>query len=318
MNYLKSISLLLLVFLIGCPPSQPPSLRDYGEKSRLDPDRSTVLKNARDRHRGRTCEQEDKNHDCREQCDDIYSRRSFEEDCLEQPTTLVAEFAKIHEFLERPRERELKDIDHQDFDAYLNISIEPLDRLIGRKYDSGDAETLMKWLIENPELAVTFDKEDDDYKTLKSLLEEIKSFSNNDIYKPFVEKIDGSDRLMEIVIDVDNVDIYKWLHGFINEENDDCEDEETSVACFTIYCEIGKEIDDDSAEDWLDSDLFSEYIDEIIDEKINGCAWERPSNRPEMDSEGADCYGQGSSPDPFEDNGDLDEDWVKALCKDLV
>ena len=307
MNYLKSIGLLLLVsFLTGCPPAQPPQLlRDYDERKRNDPDRRNVLTDSRERHRGRTCEQEDRDHQCKEDCRDIYSRRGDREDCEELPVTQIEELIKIHELLEDPDEDDLADdVEDEDFEVYIKISIAPLDRLIG-KYNSKDAKVFMKWIIENDNIAKVFQKEDDDYKAFERLLKEIKSFSGDDeIHLPFTSNIDGSDKLMEVAIDVGGEEVLEWFHDYINEEHSDCEDEASS-GCFAVYCKIGDGIDNESAEDWVNFETFQDYIDDIIGEEVNGDAWAPSSKRP------------GES-DPYENSRDLDDDWVDNLCSGLT
>ena len=310
MNYLKTISLLLLVsFLTGCPPpSQAPAPvspieRNY-EARRQDSDRRNVLKDSRERYRGGTCEQEDRDHQCKEDCRDIYSRRGDREDCEKLPVTQIDELIKIHKLLEDPDEEDLKnDVAHEDFKVYVKVSIAPLDRLIG-KYNSRKAKELMKWMMENNDIAKVFRKEDDDYKAFERLLKEIRSFSGDDqIHVPFTSKIDGSDKLMEVAIDVGGEEVLEWFHDYINEKHSDCEDEASS-GCFAVYCKIGDGIDNDSAENWVNFKTFQGYIDDIIEEEVNGDAWAPSSKRP------------GES-DPYEDNRDLD-DWVGNLCSGLT
>ena len=308
MNYLKSICLLLMVyFLTGCPP-QPPSLignRDYDARKTADKDRGNVLTDSRRRYSGRTCEQEARDHQCKEDCRDIYSRRGDRDDCEELPVAQITELIKIHEIVEDPDEDDLNDdVEHEDFDVYLNVSIAPLDRHIGR-YKSKDAKVFMKWMIENSDVAKVFQKEDDDYKTLKRLLKEIQDFSGNDqIHLPFIENLDGGDKLMEVVLDVGNEEILDWFQEYINEENSDCEEDETSEECFKVYCKIGDGINDDSADDWLEFETFENYINEIIGDKTNGSNW-KPRSKI------------STSTDSYQDSRDLDDDWVQALCDDL-
>jgi len=309
MNYLKSIGLLLLV-LTGCPPSQPPRVnipkdRDYESRKTNDRDRLNVLTDSKKRHRGKSCEEEDRNHQCREDCRDIYSRRGDRDDCEELPVTQIDELIKLHELLEDPDEDDLNDeVSHDDFDVYLNVSIAPLDRHI-KKYNSKDAKIFMKWMIENPDIAKIFEKEDDDYKSLKEILKEIQDFSgDNEIHLPFIENIDGGDELMTLAIDVGGEDIIEWFQDYINEEHSDCEDDETSSNCFKVYCKIGKDIGDDSADDWLSFETFEDYINDILEEETNGNNWS-PSNK------------SPSGSDPYEDSGDLD-DWVANLCGGLT
>ena len=88
MSYFKSLSgLLLFAFLAGCFGSpvgnNPPVDRDnqaYDDKIKGDENREAKLEIVRT---GRICEKEDRDHDCKEQCGDIYTRRGDREDCEE-------------------------------------------------------------------------------------------------------------------------------------------------------------------------------------------------------------------------------------------
>ena len=117
------------------------------------------------------------------------------------PVAQIDYLIKIHELLENPDADDLRyNVGYEDFKAYVEVSIAPLDRLIG-KYNSRDAKELMKWMIENPEIAKVFQREDDDYKILKKILKKIQDFTGDDqIHLPFIANLDG-EKLMEVTID---------------------------------------------------------------------------------------------------------------------
>ena len=316
MNYLKSIgSILVFSFLTGCfgPPQANNNPRQvvnrddayYDRRRETDPDRRAVLDRTRTKYSGRACEDEDRDHECKEQCRDIYSRRGDRDDCEELPVAQIDRLEKLHDLLEDPDKDDLEDdVDHDDVDVYLNVSIAPLDRHIGR-YSSREAKEFLLWMIDNPDIAKVFEKEDDDYEALDTLLKRVEGFSGNDHHVPFIEKVDGSDRLMEVAIASGNEEVIEWFQEYIHQHNSDCDDDETSSNCFAVYCKIGDGIDDDSADDWLSFETFEDYINDIIDEETNGTAWSPSSKRP-------------GGADPYEDSRDLDEDWVDALCSGLT
>lgn len=281
--------------------------RDYDRRKKEDEDRRRVIDRSRDRYQGQDCEDETRGHDCQEQCRDIYSRRGDREDCEELSVTQVEKLHELHELLEDPDSDELADIDSEDFDVYLNISIAPMDKLIGR-YSKKKAKEFMRWLIKDEDAAKTFEKEDDDYKTLEALLKGIVTggFTSITIYKPFVEKIDGGDKIMELAIEEGSEKIVNWFMDYINEKNDDCKIKETNVNCFKIYCKIGNAMDDDYRDNWLGFGNFEEYIEDII---------ESGTNR-KITKEGR-YYWRGTTEAPqdgYEDAEDID-DWVDDLCK---
>ena len=317
------------VFLAGCFDSSQPHPRpdridnrtdEYYEERRIDnrtgeyykerrsndEDRDDVIRNSRRRYSGNTCEDEGKNHDCVDQCRDIYSRRSDKDDCEELSVAQIERLVEIHELLEDPDEDDLPSIDPEDFDVYLNISIEPLDKFVG-KYSTNEAKEFMVWLIDDENAFNIFQKEDDEYETLQGLLGGISSgdVRNDNIYKPFIAKIESGYRLMEFAVDSGDEDVIEWFMDYIFEKNSNCERDEITTACFTLYCKIGKEMDRDYRDDWLRFDNFQEYIDEIISDGINN---DGGSN--------SGTYYWGSASNKYEDTGDID-DWYDDLCSGL-
>ena len=84
MNHLKLTALsMLLVFLAGCfgggggPETTSPityrSDEEYDRRRREDPDRRDVIDRVSRQYSGATCEEEERTHDCRDQCRDIYT-----------------------------------------------------------------------------------------------------------------------------------------------------------------------------------------------------------------------------------------------------
>ena len=303
-------------------------VRDYDKKKHSDQNRADILKNSNDRYSGADCTEEDRKHKCHEQCSDIYSsRRGDLKACEKLKTGLIEKLAEIHELLEDPDHEDLlAKVDNRDFSAYLNISIAPFDDLIGdRDFGKGDAEELFLWMIEDERkvlddedydsVANILSSEDDDYKVLESLLEELASFSpgGNSIYKPFVEDIGrGRKTLMGLAIDIGPFDegknnrLLDWFIDYIEDKNTQCKSEPVHEDCLRVYCEIGERIDEDYANDWLNFDSFLTYIDDIIEEGINGS------------STGA---GSQWGTDDIEESGDLGDWWEtganRGLCGGL-
>ncbi len=79
-------------------------------------------------------------------------------------------------------------------------------------------------------------------------------------------------KLMEIVVDEGNKEVASWFQDYVLEEVTECAMDETSLACFKVFCRIGKGMDDDIREGWINIDSFFNYIDDIIDEGTNGAA----------------------------------------------
>ena len=320
MNYFKLLtSVLVLSFVVGCvPPQQQPGVfdpiqvrddSDYDDRKRYDDDRNDVLRNSRTRRSGNICEDEDRDHECRDMCKDIYGRRGDREDCEELTVAQVEVLFDLWEILEEPDEDELDGVDPEDFDVYLNISIASLDDLVD-DWNSRESREFLYWLVNDEDAAKVFEKEDDDYRTFTSILKEIKSFNaNSETWKPFLEKIED-DRLIEVAIDSGNEGVIEWFMDYIEDENTACNNETVSQNCFEVYCKIGDGIDEDFMEDWLGYEVFESYIDDIIDDKIN-------ATNGAGDDAGSG-WTHGDSDGEFEDIGDISDDWVADLCGGLT
>ena len=315
--------LFVSVFLAGCFGSSQPQPRPdridnrtdeyYEERISNDQDRDDVIRSSRERYSKNYCEDEDKNHDCFDQCRDIYTRRADKNDCEELSIDQIERLVEIHEFLEDSDEDDLPSIDPEDFDVYLNISIQPLDQLV-RKYNKSEAKDFVVWLIKDEDIFDIFQKEDDEYDTFESVLESVSgtNIPNGDtsldnivtIYDPFLERIESGDKLMELAIDSGNENIVEWFMEYIFEKSEVCQHQELAVGCFEIYCKIGEDIDEDYRDDWLSYYKFEDYLDEII---------ERGTNRRDPSTIEPPYY--WTTPvNKIENTGDT-EDWLNDLCK---
>ena len=328
MNSLKFLILcFFLAFMFGCPRpadviiKRNVIVRDYDKKKDNDKNRDDILKNSNQRYSGKACEEEDRRHECHEQCSDIYSsRRGDVKDCEELKIGLIEKLAELHELLEEPDHEDLLKVDNRDFSTYLNISIAPFDELVeDRNFKKKDAEELFLWMLADEKKALDdegyesvaniLSDEDDDYKVLENLLKELAGFNPRDdsIYKPFVEDI-GRERktLMGLAINVGpfdkgkNNNLLDWFIDYIEDENTQCQREPVHEDCFKLYCQIGKRIDEDYANDWLNFDSFLAYINDIIEEGINGSS-----------------TGAGGQWDinNIEDDGDLGDWWRQELTE---
>ncbi len=318
MNCLRvALISLLLVYVGSCfgPPAVERTENEYEVKKANDENRDEVIKRTARTIRGDTekCEDKNKSHDCYEYCKDMYRSRGDRGDCEELTVAQVEALWDLYELLKNPDAEDLSGVDKDVFDLYLNVSIRSLDSLI-KKYNSRDAKEFLMWLIENEDIAKIFEKEDDDHKSLEALLKKFSgSYSSNDhgISEPFLKRLDG-DKLIEKAVESEL--ILDWFQEYINNKNSACKSDTETRACFAVYCKIGKGMDDDARDDWLNHDDFEEYIEEIIDEKVNS----RQGTGNNRNASGwihEDAAGSNSN--EIGDVGDLD-DWVDDLCQGLI
>ena len=320
MFFLRSMTVMLcLVFLIDCgrgaPRVEPRSGRtdtDYNDRIRNDRERAGVLEDSRHRYSGKTCQEErealentSEDHVCRDQCYEIYGRRDDREDCEEElPVDQIAVLFDIYKVLKNPNKQELRELEEYKFDleVYFRLSISGFDQLIDDEYNKGDAKAILNWLSETPSVAnFVIAKEEDDFTTLEELLKLLVSFNTNanSIYTPFLERVDGTNRLIEVAIASRNTVVLNWFQSYIREEASTCKGEDISRACFEIFCKIGNKIDDRSSENWLRDRTFQAYIMQIIEDRINATRWQPSSS----DIKRLDHISDG---------------WVQALCGGLT
>lgn len=316
---LKMSFLSVMGFSIGACTINPlsPPLPDrnlntdayYEARNERDEDRATVIQRERDRYKGQTCEELSgrEQDDCEELCEDMYSARGDRGECEELEVRLIEDLSETYEKLEEADD--LKTISSNLFEAYLNVGVSGLTKMIGR-YSKKEAEDFLLWLLENVEIAKIFEKEDDDFRFLISLLESFDSdYDADKLNKILTKRVDG-DELMLIAINTDEEFIVDWLMDFINETDSNCRRDTETSECFRIYCSIGDELNDDERYDWLDYDEFEEYIDDIIEEKVNS----RNADSNDRDKYNANGWRYGR--ENIEDLGDVD-DWVDDLCHNL-
>ncbi len=292
------------------PPQQPNAPprndADYDRRITRDADRDETLSR---RRKGRTCENENRNHECKQLCRTMYRRQNDREDCEELTIPDINKIFDIYEELENPRQNNLEQMYLDDLDAFLNISIAGFDRLISR-YNKRDAKEVLRWLAENDDAAELVRDEDDDFETFEELLELLKSFERATVEKPFVEEIDNK-TLLEHAMDAGNESAVEWFLDYIFQTYPGCDDNNDPgrLKCLTVMCKIGDGFEDeDSREDMLEYSDFESFIEDVIDNHINQTNWKNPLNNPPTTFDYPDV-------ESLEEKGG---DWVKALCDTLT
>ena len=218
--------------------------------------------------------------------------------------SFIEDLFEIYENLEEAND--LKDINIKLFEVHLNISISGLEKVINR-YSSKESENFLIWLIENADALTIFEKEDRGYEALESLFQQFDSDYNEDtLYTAFTEKLDG-DELMQIAIFNRDNTVLEWFMDYINEKNPACDKDPETRDCFEIYCKIGVEIDRDARDDWLKFEEFEDYIERIINERVNS------RDADSSDSEKYNSSGWRYGRSYIKNITDLD-DWVDDLC----
>lgn len=302
-TYLKNISFILgLSFLLACgayvppagynqnlpsggqqptfPGQLPPPYTDGQQTIYNPPPPPSLDDDEDDRNRKDGCKYEDKDHECRDYCKQMFRSSGDRKDCLKLEESEIEDmFDDVHERLKDPSGEDLDGINVEDLKAYFDVSISGFQRLISSEYKRTDAEEVLIWIMQNEEVTELFIDEDDDYKTFELLLEEATgSFNDNKLEKPLGRDIDSDDTLIELA--EENETALDWLLEYVFETATQCDsDNPVQQNCFEVICKIGAKFGDDrhgetNRSDWLiDSGDFENYIEDIIDANINKDRW---------------------------------------------
>ncbi|MBC6416089.1 MAG: hypothetical protein GDA46_06875 [Bdellovibrionales bacterium] len=278
----------------------------------------------RERFSGTACEdlKDDKRRrqtlECEDMCRDVYGGRDSDE-CEELSEEAIEKIHELHEMLERPDYDDLAGIEDVVFENYLDISIRPFGRLI-EDYSQNQAEETLIWVLSDLKIFDVFESDDDDFELLDELLEQFNNGSIDSAELPnlFSERIDNEGSLVEYLMEVGDDNAFNYLFfEYVENISNPCERDRESKACFEVYCKIGNDLDDDVRSDMISNfDTFYDYLDEIIDDKINS----RQGTGSDKNTSGW-IFGDGNN--EIDEVEDVDDDrnnktWVDRLCQGLT
>ena len=263
MKWFSSVFILCLTLLVStyCTTPAPPKVeiqieRNYDQKKQEDEDRAQVIENSKKRYKTKECSTDE---DCEEICDDIFDRRKDKEDCEELPIAQVQRFEDLYETLKDPDEEGLRDINLEDLEVLMNVSIEPIDDVV-KGLSRREVEDVLSWIAEEETVANLFEKEDDDFAILEALLKAI----HNDVLPALNRTISDEDRFsfVELALDQENETALEWINDFFEEE---CDGEDNTDKCVfkTHYCAL--DIDKDLIDDYFDHGFFTSLLDDILE-----------------------------------------------------
>ena len=253
---------------------------------------------------GNACEDRDKDHECYDQCSDMYRGNDIRK-CKKKEPSEIEDMFEVYEILKEAEFADFEESHLEDFKAFLDISINAFEYLVRRYDDRSAIQELWVWIVEDEEVTKLIQRKDYEYRTLTRLLGELKSWDNNEIYRPFTKSVRGRESLMEAAIGNENA--LSWFSEYLTEEGG-CPDE-VNVTCFKHFCKIGKDMGRTGPEDWADhSGVLQDLIDEVIERGINHSGGEGTSAAP---------YYWGANTNNQDEYGDVDDldDFVEDLCE---
>ena len=218
-------------------------------------------------------------HKCNKMCEDIYTEQNHREQCRNLPVRQIEKMLDIHDVLEDPRDRRLEKVylEYPDnyFKTYFDISILPFYSFID-EYSKREAEDVLVWILKYPDIIKLIGDTDAELSIIKRLFQKsIEGFDPNiSIHRLLTQRVGNSYNFMEAIIDEGDDKTLEWSYNHIITKSETCSNgKEISLGCFTIFCEMGKDIDKEAREDWLHySEFFETYISEVIKAQVNGTA----------------------------------------------
>lgn len=309
---LRVLVLLVSFVTVSCNTPVPQTgITADNNRVKVDQDRGDVLSRAQiqsKRLNQKRCEGDD---DCEDICKDIYKSRNNKDDCEQLSVDQVENLEALHDLLEKPDLEDLQEFKNiaDTLDLYINIDIDPLNDA-ANDWKKKEAEDILEWIAGDSSIAKIFAKEDEDYEVLSEILEKVgdSSAAKEVEYGAGLQENLDEGTFFEVAIDEKNEEALEWIHDFIEEKGitvstykclaDDLE----TIACLHAYCAIAKNLDDEYGEDLFDFEYFEKYLDEIVDNDING------KKAPSRDESSL------WDTDEFEEIGDLSNKWWENLC----
>ena len=270
---------------------------DYSRRIATDPNREATLRDAR--RRGENCEDERSGHECYDLCKKMYRRGEDKEECTELTPDNIEAMYDVWLALKSGRLNNLESIELDPLDWFLNTSIAGFDSLI-REYSKSEAEDVLIWIAENDDAAEIIADEDTDFETLEELLSIVDRFDLSSVESPFIKEIDRK-TLFEYAINTGNDIAMDYFLDYFFQTHRSCRSNNITSACLTLVCKIGASIDERDREDILDSNIFSDFAESIIDGTINGAT-----------SASGQKWIKGTGDDKIDSINDLDNSWANS------
>ena len=311
-------ALSLTAFLtISCgtppPPPDPGSQRDddyYDDlNERNKEERDKTLDKARKRYTGPKCETDD---DCKKVCRSLY-RSTVREDCLSLTIANVEVLEDIHNMFKNPKEKDLDELDADDFDTYVSIDVKPFDKRVNA-FSATEAKRVLAWLTEDDKARDHFRGADDEFDLFEDMLKKI-SGSGNNLVNALRRSVSGANSLADIATKEGNEGVLAWLHEFFEGSTGTakCGDKTDQEVCVLKewYCNLGL-----NKEEWDDVAAFEPY-ETLVGEILSDYTTKTGSSSADNESTRKTKVSWWTN--DIEEIGDLNNNSdVRDLCPDAI
>ena len=269
-----------IVFLItACSssqtPKQSPPPKDSPSKQDQDETEDRDTRRHRDTRRSRYSDQDSQECNtstkCKKKCDDIFRSRKYRLECEELSVATVEQMEDLFEDLKDADTDDLEVLDQDILKSFLDISLDPLKRIIGDLSDTKKKKFLI-WFAEDSDSAeLIIDAEEEEFEILTTLFERIvvSPWRHSGLH----QNVRGTENFIEVILEEDNEPILEWLHSYF--EDNPCERyrgqydtyygrkiDLHSFCVFDIYC--GLDISSDAEQKYLDYEFFRKVLDEAL------------------------------------------------------
>ena len=220
------------------------SLRDK------NPTRDQTLLRAKDFY-GEEVACEDKKN-CVQSCENLFEYNFDEKDCKKLPSALVQRFSSIYTNFENKNFQSFEGFDTSDFKFFLSFSLEPFVKILNN-LGASSAQTFLKRLAWDWDIAEIFAQEDLDFILLKTLLSELSL----EPISALSENIGEESSFLELALGRQNDFAISLVDGFFKNL---CSEEDQVRCVLTQYCLVTENYDAKTLEELAELDFVKDIL----------------------------------------------------------
>ena len=217
------------------------------------------------------CEDSD---DCLAACDDLFSSSKDKQKCASYSEELVTEFDNIFAILDDGDG--FDGIEPESLNCLLNLNDKKFKKEV-RGLKSGESRDFLEAVADSVDLADVINDEDG---ILSALIDNINSSNFIEFFKN--SNIEGSDGLLDLIVDAENEEAWYWAMEYIKNQcsDSDCaantssigecasmirgSEKEQSAKELVFFCKVYESRSSSKLSSLLNSDLFDEEYGEWI------------------------------------------------------